>query len=270
MLYKRVFYSNSPFTYFSKFWLSIVLVGSFVGCFWSPYNPKTTSNTDILRGISFSHLFGTDNTGRDIFSVVLRGCPIMLIIIGFCVILSVSVGLILAILASRPGIISRYISLIIDVLIAIPLVLVAIILAVSIGSSLWVVVISCSLSYSVSLARILRPEIVKVMNSDYSYNAYSMGASTFTMYFRHIIPNVLPLILTQISVISSNAILAESGLSFLGYGVNLDIPSWGNALSSGVGLVQIAPLCAIIPGLIITITCFSLYGVFYNVKYASS
>ena len=147
---------------------------------------------------------------------------------------------------------------VVDALISIPTVLIALVLAVPLGASIAVIVIACGFGYGLNLARVARPQALLAAQSDYVESAVSNGASGACVFFRHIVPNILPVMLVQLSLSAGTAVLAESGLTYLGVGVPSGTSSWGHSLATTVRFITVYPLTVLWPGLVVTVAVVAL------------
>ena len=226
-------------------WLTgIMLTLILVGFFWTPYNPETMDNAAKLSGVSFSHLMGCDNFGRDIFSRVLKGGGTT-----FCVALgTVAIGTVFGVIIGAftgyfGGILDEVLMRINDVLFAFPSILLALV-------------------FIPSFARIVRGEFIRCKNMDYVRSAKLAGAGNLRIMFVHILPNTVPVLLSAIMIGFNNAVLAEAGMSYLGIGVQPPQSSLGRMLSEAQTYLFSAPGFALFPGifLIMLVLGFSLLG----------
>lgn len=239
--------------------MSLWVAVSLISLFWTPQSLWKTDGYQVWAEPSATHWLGTDGTGADVFSWLMAGARTDLFIAIASVIFAGILGMLLiSIMVSRNSVLSNGAVVAVDALISIPTVLIALILAVPMGASVMVVVLACGIGYGLNLARIARPEALLAANSDYVQSALSYGASNFSVMWRHILPNVLPTIMVQLSLSAGTAVLAESGLTYLGIGVPSGVPSWGHSLAVSVKFIGIYPLSALWPGLIVTIVVVAL------------
>ena len=146
----------------------------------------------------------------------------------------------------------------IDALISIPTVLIALMLAVPLGASILGIVLACGFGYGLNLARVARPQAMLSARSLYVESALSNGASGLNVLARHILPNISPVLTVQLSLSAGTAVLAESGLTYLGIGVPSGVPSWGHSLATSVKFINVYPLTVLWPGLIVTLVVVAL------------
>jgi len=236
-------------------WIAIAAIS----LFWTPYSLLKTNGYEVWQKPSFVHLLGTDGTGADMLSWLMAGSRVELVIVICTVMISALIGtVLLSIMISKYKIIRATSVMVVDALISVPTVLIALMLAVPFGTNVLVIVIACGFGYGFNLARIVRPSANLVLQSDYVNSAISQGASRRYVLLRHVLPNITPVALVQLSLSAGTVILAESGLTYLGVGVQSGVPSWGRVLATSVTLIHVNPLAVLWPGLIVTIVVVAL------------
>lgn len=236
-------------------WLAIAAIS----LFWTPYSLLKTNGYEVWQKPSFAHLLGTDGTGADMLSWLMAGSRVELVIVVCTVMISALIGtVLLSIMISQYKIIRATSVMAVDALISVPTVLIALMLAVPFGTNVLVIVIACGFGYGFNLARIVRPSAKLVLQSDYVNSAISQGASRRYVLLCHVLPNITPVALVQLSLSAGTVILAESGLTYLGVGVPSGVPSWGRVLATSVTLIHVNPLAVLWPGLIVTIVVVAL------------
>lgn len=208
---------------------------------------------------SAAHIFGCDQSGRDIFARILYGARYSLIIgIG-----SVSIGLFFGlILGSLAGFYGGFIDNLVmranDILYSIPNIMIAVVVVSIFGTSTASLLFSLSISAASSFSRITRAAVMQVRGMEYIESAYAMGLPTWKVIMRHIIPNCLSPIIVQVTLAVGNNIISASSLSFLGVGIPVPLPEWGAMLAEGRNYIRSAPWMCIFPGLAIMITVLAL------------
>jgi peptide/nickel transport system permease protein len=232
----------------------------------APFDPAEQGDIVAMRYLppSFDHFMGTDKFGRDVFSRVLYGARISLSI-GF---IAVGIGVVIGtMLGSLAGYFGKAVDTVImrftDMMLAIPrLVLLIVVIALFDRPDIWMVVIVLGLTGWMSVARIVRGEILSLREREFVQAAKALGMSDVRIITRHILPNTLAPIIVFATLGIGNTILIEAGLSFLGLGVQPPTPSWGNMITDGRDALITAWWIATFPGLAIvfTVTAFNLLG----------
>lgn len=238
--------------------IAVALV-ALVSMFWTPFDPLTANVRDRWAAPSWPHLLGTDNTGRDILSLVMAGTRTTVFVsVGAGIVASV-VGIALAALGALTARwIRETVAVLVDILIAFPVLIIAMMISSVWGGSLWVVIWAVGIGFGVNIARVTRPELRRVQQSDFVLAGRAAGLTPSQNLLRHLLPNVAPVFIVQLSWSMAVAVLAEAGLSYLGFGASVVEPSWGILLSDLQRYISIHPLSVIWPGLAITITVLAL------------
>jgi len=232
----------------------VVVVAALFGPIVAPFDPSTQQLALRLEGPTGLHWFGLDELGRDIFTRVLYGARISLLVGIVVVGVSATAGIALGAVAGYfGGRVDEVISRIIDVLLAFPGLLLAIALVAVLGPSLTNVVMALTLIGWVGYARLVRGQVLRARELEFVQAARALGATTPRILLRHIIPTTLPAVTVQATLGMGGAILNEASLSFLGLGVQPPTPSWGTMLNYGRGHLLDAPHLTIFPGVAIAI-----------------
>jgi len=250
--------------------VSMVLVALFAQQL-APYSPEKISLRDRLQPPSLQalkegetpHLFGTDSMGRDLFSRVIYGARISLLLGLTASFLGLSFGVTLGMLAGYyGGRLDSLISLLINVQMAFPFTLLAIFIIAIFGGGLSKLIAVLAWATWVNFSRIMRGQVNAIRNSDYVHAAYTMGARPLRVMFVHILPNAVSPLIVVATFTFASVILQEAGLSFLGLGVDIRIPTWGSILSDGRAYLQDAWWIATLPGIALLITSLgaNLFG----------
>ena len=229
----------------------------------SPYGPAQVSFTELTAPPSPTHLFGTDNLGRDVFTRILYGGRVSLSAGILSVTAALVIGTFMGLLAGYfGGWVDEVLMRLVDALLALPFLVLAITLAAVLGASLQNAMLAITVATIPTFARIARGEVLAALALDYVQAGRAIGASNMRVLFRHILPNAAGPIIVQISLSIANAVLTESSLSFLGLGVQPPTPSWGSMLNVARGYLATAPWLALFPGiaLFVTVLSFSLVG----------
>ncbi len=222
--------------------------------------PMTEGNVTNAAGevVPFRFLMGTDSLGRDIYSRVLYGARVSLII-GFGVTaISVAAGLLIGLLAGTVRWFDGLVMRMVDGLMAIPPILMALALVALWGSGLVTVILAIAIPEFPRVVRLVRSVVLSVSNDTYVLAASALGVPFHRRLWRHILPSTLPALIVQASYIAASAILIEAILSFLGIGIPPEIPSWGNIMAEGRALFRVFPHNILFPGLFLSLTILAI------------
>lgn len=244
-----------------------MLIFMTVGRVLVPYNATDIDVTLKFAPMSFKHLFGCDNFGRDILVRVMEGTLATFKVALGTVVIGTLVGIIIgAFCGYFGGIIDEVLMRIIDAVFAFPSILLALLFISLLGSGTFQVMIALGIAFIPSFARIVRAEFLKNKNMDYVKEARLLGASHIRIMFVHILPNTIPVLVSSIMIGFNNAVLAEASMSFLGIGVQPPDPSLGRMLSEAQTYLFKVPNYALFPGIAIVLLVlgFSLLGDGYS------
>jgi peptide/nickel transport system permease protein len=225
---------------------------------WLAGDPLQFEPTDRLKRPSDQFWFGTDQFGRDVYSRVIYGTRISLII-GFSVALVATfIGLVIGVLCGFYRAVDAVMMRVMDGMMAIPAILLAIALITLMKASLMIVVIAIAIPEIPRVARLVRSVVLSVRGRPYIEAAIASGTRNGRIMVRHILPNTVAPLIVQATYVCASAILTEAGLSFLGAGTPPEIPSWGNVISLGRTFFQIAPWIIFFPGVLLAITVLAI------------
>ncbi|MBT2494515.1 ABC transporter permease [Microbacterium sp. ISL-59] len=239
--------------------VAVIALTAIVALFWTPFDPQASDIGDRWLPPSWPHLLGTDDTGRDILSLLMAGARTTVFVSVGAGIVATLVGIALAALGALTARWMREtVAVLVDILIAFPVLLIAMMISSVWGGSLWVVIWSVGIGFGVNIARVTRPELRRVQQSDFVLAARAAGLTPTQSLVRHLLPNVAPVFIVQLSWSMAVAVLAEAGLSYLGFGASVVEPSWGLLLADLQRYIGVHPLSVIWPGLAITITVLAL------------
>lgn len=239
--------------------VAVIAVTALVSLLWTPFDPQASDIGDRWLPPSWPHLLGTDDTGRDILSLLMAGARTTVFVSVGAGIVATVVGIALAALgALTTRWLRETVAVLVDILIAFPVLLIAMMISSVWGGSLWVVIWGVGIGFGVNIARVTRPELRRVQQSDFVLAARAAGLTPSQSLVRHLLPNVAPVFIVQLSWSMAVAVLAEAGLSYLGFGASVVEPSWGLLLADLQRYIGVHPLSVIWPGLTITITVLAL------------
>ncbi len=240
-----------------------LLLGTILGVFILPFlytnSPYTLNPNEILVSPSLEHIFGTDRLGRDLFARVLQGGQTSLIIGFLSASISSLLGLFIGINAGYyKGNVDKGITILIDLFLTFPTFFLLLALVSYIQASALILIIVISITAWMGMARLIRSESFSITNKPYIKILNLANVSKYKIIFKYFAPLLAPIFLISFTFGVGGSILAESGLSFLGLGINPPQMSWGSLLSSGRDVLDIAWWVSFFPGLMIFIITFCL------------
>src|SRR6187549_795023 len=234
----------------------VFLLLALVSFVWTPYGFATQDIPNKLKGVSAAHWFGTDQYGRDVFSMILVGArtsiSVALVAVGVGVCIGVPLGLWAA--AKRGTLFDDLIMRANDLVFAFPALLIAVLITSVFGPSATNAIIAIGIFNIPVFARLSRAAALSLWTRDFILAARVAGKGKARISIEHILPNILNTLIVQITIQFSLGILAEAALAYVGLGAQPPIPSWGKMLADSQTLVSLAPHLAIIPGLAIVLT----------------
>ena len=233
----------------------IIVFLAVLSMFWTPYDINYMDYTARLAAPSLKHIFGTDNLGRDIFSRAIKGGGYTLVVavttVAGCTVISSILGLLGGFFG---GLVDEIIMRVIDAVNSFPGILIALIVVTVMKSSDYTIIIALCIMFVPSFTRIVRTGTLQYKNANFVWSNKIFGDSDLRLLLVHIFPNIMPMLLSSIIIGLSNAILAESSMSYLGLGIQPPKPSWGRMLFEAQSYIFKAPWCALAPGLMIVVT----------------
>ncbi len=256
-IWKR--FTRNKMAVFGLLVLSLMIFVSVFADVIAPYDFDAQDLTAKFLSPSAAHLMGTDNFGRDIFSRILYGSRVSLqvglISVGIGAIIGGAMG---AVAAFYGGYADTIIMRIVDIMIAMPGILLAIAICAALGPGMVNTMIAVGISSVPTYARVVRSSVLTIKQQEFIEAARAIGANDGRLILRHIIPNSLAPIIVQASLGVARAILAAASMSFIGLGIQPPNPEWGAMLSAGRGYIRNYPHMVFYPGLAIMITIFSM------------
>lgn len=236
----------------------VVLSAVFAGIL-APYPQDQADLVKRFEAPSAQHWLGTDELGRDILSRLMYGAQVSLFVSVSAVALAMVVGIALGgIAAVGPSWVQTAILRFADVLLGFPEILMAIVLMAILGPSILNVVLAVGIAYAPRFIRLTWSSLLVVREQTYVEAARAAGTRTATILFRHMLPNILPVLLVQITLSLGHVVLVESALSFLGLGVQPPQASWGSMINSAQLYISQSPYPVLFPGLAIMLTVLAL------------
>lgn len=239
--------------------LSLLVMVAFLAPQIAPYDPLEIGADIPLAAPSGNHWFGTDDLGRDVLSRVIFGARISLSVSFFSALaaflLAVPLGMTAGYLGGNTD---AVISRLFDTLFAFPGILIGIALAAALGAGILNVVVAVAIINIPSLGRLTRIAVMAQKHQEYVLAGRALGATELRIIARHILPNIIPPLMVQLTVLMAGAVLLEAAFSFLGLGSRPPSPSWGTMLDNGRNFLAQAPWLGFFPGLAITLMILGL------------
>lgn len=253
---KRIF-CNDRATQLSLIFLVLVIVSSIVVAML-PIDPNAIDIGNMLQEPSLSHIFGTDELGRDYFIRVLNGAKVSLIVGVLAMATSVVIGVTLGIISGYfGGLVDSIIMRTVDVFCSVPWIIMVTVVSLIFKKGLFSIILVIGLFSWMEIARLVRSETMSAKNREYVQYAELIGVPKWTIMTKHILPSIYPLIITSATSAIANAIMVESAMSFLGIGIQAPMASWGSLLQTAQTNLAKAPYMAFIPGILIVLTICS-------------
>lgn len=245
---------GNPFLYIGGAISTVMTALIIMGYFWTPYSPTAISASDKFSPPSPSHIMGTDNFGRDIFSRVVDGAGTSFFIAVCVVAIGCLFGIIIGSLCGYYGGLPDIIlTRVCDSITAFPSFLLALVIVTVMGSGKYNIIIALGILFIPSFARVVRGEFAKCRELNYVKSARLMGVGDFRIMMRHILPNIYPVLFSTITIGFNNAVLSEASMSFLGIGIQPPDASLGSMLSDSQGYLKSAPWYALCTGAVIVL-----------------
>ncbi len=244
--------------------VGLVVLAALVSFVWTPYDPERVDSQARLLGPGADHWLGTDKFGRDVFSQILVGARTTLFVgviaVGVAALVGTPIGIIAAM--SKRRALSETLMRANDLLLAFPALLLAIMFGAVFGASTFTAMIAIGIATIPAFARLARSGTLQVMATEYIMAARIAGRPSLAIAVRHVLPNIMGLVIIQASVAFAIAVLAEAALSYLGFGTAPPTPSWGRMLQEAQELITSKPLLLLWPALAIALAVlgFNLLG----------
>ncbi len=237
--------------------MALLLVAVFAPLL-APFEPTMINIDNILSPPGGEHMFGTDDLGRDVLSRMIYGSRISLSVGFVAVGISVCIGIVIGSLAGFfGGKVDAVLMRFVDVMLTFPTFFLILAVIAIVGPSIYMIMIIIGFTSWMDVSRLVRAEFLSLKERDFVLAARASGASNGRIIFRHILPNALSPVFVAATFGVAGAILVESGLSFLGLGVQPPDASWGNILTTGKNYIEVAWWLSLYPGLSILITVLS-------------
>ena len=258
----KTFFSGKQ-VYVGTVILIIVVLGAICAPLISPYNPNEQNLMNALAKPGTEHWFGTDDLGRDIFSRIIYGSRISMVVALVSTAIAGACGMIIGLIAGYfGGKIDAIIMRIMDAMMSVPIVILALVIGSILGKGLFNICLCIGIVMIPAYARTTRGQVLQVKQLDYVISGKLGGAKAMKNAFKHVLPNCLAPNLVLMTMNMGSAILTEASLSFLGMGINPPTATWGAMVSGGYRYLSTEPWIAIIPGIfvLITVWAFNICG----------
>ncbi|WP_425315990.1 ABC transporter permease [Thermobacillus xylanilyticus] len=237
--------------------LSLLIIGAILA-FLSPHDPNQLDVTRRLQAPNAEHWFGTDDYGRDIFTRVLYGGRVSLMVGFASMVLATLIGVTVGVVSGYfGGWLDNLLMRLLEIILSIPSFLVILLLSVLLKPNLGSIVIIIGSLMWMHMARIVRAETMAIREREYVLYAKASGLGSAGIIFRHVLPGLVPVIIVGATNNVASSIMMESSLSFLGFGVQPPNATWGSMLNGAQGFLTQAPYMAIFPGALILLTVLS-------------
>ncbi|MGV7116091.1 ABC transporter permease [Paenibacillus kyungheensis] len=249
--------TSSPLGWLAVIVLIVFSLGAILASL-SPYDPDQLNVMERMQLPSSGHWFGTDDYGRDYFTRALYGGRISLLVGFLSMIIATVIGVAVGVISGYAGgWIDNLLMRVLEILMSIPSFLIILLLSVYLKPGIGNIILIIALLMWMNMARIIRAETMTLKEREYVLYAQASGQSSIGIIMKHILPNLIPLIIVGATNNVASAIMMESALSFLGFGVQPPNATWGSMLNNAQGYLAQDPLLAIFPGLLIFLTVLS-------------
>ncbi|MDR2486520.1 MAG: ABC transporter permease [Clostridiales Family XIII bacterium] len=256
--FRKVFFQRKIVRVSSVLFLLILFIAVFADLI-APYGENDQDLYATLADPGISHLLGTDSLGRDLFSRLLFGSRIALMVGVFTSIVDAVLGTLIGLVAGYVGgIVQSVIMRITDAMMAIPNLILSLLIIAALKAGIPGVVLAVSLAMLPGYIRLINGQVLSVKQNDYILAERVIGARKPRILFRHIFPNITSPLIVMMTMTMGGAIMAEAALSFLGIGITPPLPAWGSMCYDGFEYLTVRPLLSIVPGLMIMVLVFSL------------
>ncbi|MDR0469857.1 MAG: ABC transporter permease [Peptococcaceae bacterium] len=253
----RVFFSRK-IVVFSAVLLTLIILIALFADVAAPYDPYKQNLKNVLQMPSGANILGTDALGRDLFSRIIHGSRVALLVGIFTVIVAASIGTVIGLIAGfSGGAVQTVIMRATDAIMAIPNLILSLLIIGILGSGVPTTVIAIASGFFPGYIRMVNGQVLSVKQNDYVMAERAMGASWGRIAFKHVLPNCMSPIIVMMTMMLGTSIMAEAGLSYLGLGITPPTAAWGAMCYDGYKYLMTHPLLSIAPGFAIMLLVFS-------------
>jgi len=238
--------------------LLAIVVGAVAAPWLATVDPISIDPVQRLKDPTAEHWFGTDRFGRDLYSRVLYGGRVSLIVGVSVAMLSTIIGLAIGLSAGYLRAVDAVVMRIMDGMMAIPAIMLAIALIALSKASIAIVIVAVALPEIPRVVRLVRSIVLAIREQPYIEAATAIGTSLPRIMLRHLLPNALPPLIVQATYICASAVIIEAALSFLGAGTPPEVPSWGNIMAESRPYFQLKPAMVLLPGMFLAVTVLAI------------
>ena len=255
-------FNQRPISVVGAFVIGLLFIIAIGAPLFAPYDPLEVNYDAVLQAPSASHLFGTDETGRDVFSRALYGARVSLLIVGSALIIALIIGTVIGVLSGYiGGWFDAVVMRITDAMLAFPLLVLALAIVAALGPSIQNAAIAIAVVNVPDFARLARGEVRSLRHAEFIDAARASGSSGVSILVSHISRSIAGTMLVYASLRASVGILTEASLSFLGLGAQPPTPTWGGMVATGATYINEAWWASFFPGLMIFLAVFSLNSI---------
>jgi len=256
IIFKRI--RSNPLTLAGSISVIMLALMALLAPLISPFNPMDIDIDNILSPPGGTHLFGTDDLGRDVLARMLYGSRVSLsvglVAVGIAVIIGIFIGSLAGYFGGRTdAVLMRFV----DIMLTFPTLFLILAVIAVVGPGIYTIMVVIGVTGWMDVARLVRAEFLSLKERDFVQAARASGAGHMRIIFWHVLPNALSPVFVAATFGVAGAILVESGLSFLGLGIQPPRPSWGNILTTGKDYIEVAWWLSLFPGLAILLTSLS-------------
>ena len=252
------FVRRHPTVVFGGALLLLIVMASIAAPWLGTVDPVNINPSQRLRGMSSDHWFGTDRFGRDLYSRVIYGGRVSLIVGLSVAALATVIGLAIGLVSGYLRAVDKVVMRIMDGMMAIPAIMLAIALIALSKASVLIVIVAVTLPEVPRVVRLVRSIVLTIREQPYIEAATAIGTTVPRIMLRHLLPNALPPLIVQATYICASAVLIEAALSFLGAGTPPEIPSWGNIMAEARPYFQLKPWMVLLPGVFLAVTVLAI------------